>query len=50
MDVGNEFGLVGTYLPQHIIAIRLVMAGFFGAMIGFEERCTRVAQGCEPIF
>ena len=37
MDVGNEFGLVGTYLPQHIIAIRLVMAGFFGAMIGFER-------------
>ena len=37
MDVGNSFGLVETYLPQHIIALRLLMAAVFGAMIGFER-------------
>ncbi|MBF0677550.1 MAG: MgtC/SapB family protein [Devosia sp.] len=37
MEVGNSFGLVDTYLPQHIIAIRLVLAGIFGAIIGFER-------------
>lgn len=37
MEVGNSFGLVDTYLPQHIIAIRLVLAGMFGAFIGFER-------------
>jgi putative Mg2+ transporter-C (MgtC) family protein len=37
MEVGNSFGLVDTYLPQHIIAIRLVLASIFGAIIGFER-------------
>ncbi|MHA6691145.1 MgtC/SapB family protein [Devosia sp. A449] len=37
MDVGNEFGFVQTYLPQHIIAIRLLIAAVLGAMIGFER-------------
>lgn len=37
MDVGNEFGFVQTHLPQHIIAIRLLIAAFLGAMIGFER-------------
>lgn len=37
MDAGNEFGLVATYLPQHIIAIRLLLSALFGAMIGFER-------------
>jgi len=45
MDVGNEFGLVGTYLPQHIIAIRLVMAAIFGAMIGFERELNAGGAG-----
>ncbi|UJW87039.1 MgtC/SapB family protein [Devosia sp. SL43] len=44
MDVGNEFGFVQTYLPQHIIAIRLLIAAILGAMIGFErERNTAEA-------
>ena len=37
MDAGNEFGFVQTYLPQHIIAIRLLIAAVLGAMIGFER-------------
>ncbi|KQX40205.1 hypothetical protein ASD04_06100 [Devosia sp. Root436] len=37
MDVGNEFGFVQTYLPQHIIGIRLLIAAMLGAMIGFER-------------
>jgi len=37
MDIGNEFGLVPTYLPTHIIAIRLLIAAMLGAMIGFER-------------
>jgi putative Mg2+ transporter-C (MgtC) family protein len=35
MDAGNEFGFVATYLPAQIIAIRLLLAALFGAMIGF---------------
>ncbi|ODT67011.1 MAG: hypothetical protein ABS75_25875 [Pelagibacterium sp. SCN 63-23] len=45
MDVGNSFGLVETYLPQHIIAIRLVMAAIFGAMIGFERELNTAEAG-----
>lgn len=45
MDVGNEFGLVATYLPQHIIAIRLFMAAIFGAMIGFERELNTGGAG-----
>jgi len=37
MDSGNEIGFVQTYLPQHIIGIRLLIAAVFGAMIGFER-------------
>jgi putative Mg2+ transporter-C (MgtC) family protein len=37
MDVGNEWGYVHTYLPGHIIAIRLLIAAALGAMIGFER-------------
>jgi len=37
MDVGNEFGFVQTYLPQHIIAIRLLIAAILGGLIGFER-------------
>ncbi|MFC3703448.1 MgtC/SapB family protein [Devosia honganensis] len=45
MDVGNGFGLVETYLPLHIIAIRLVLAAFFGAMIGFEREMHTAEAG-----
>lgn len=45
MDVGNEFGFVETYLPQHIIAIRLLIAAVFGAMIGFEREVNTAEAG-----
>jgi putative Mg2+ transporter-C (MgtC) family protein len=45
MDVGNEFGFVATYLPQHIIAIRLLLAALFGAMIGFEREMNTAEAG-----
>ena len=45
MDVGNEFGFVQTYLPQHVIAIRLLIAAVFGAMIGFEREFNTAEAG-----
>lgn len=45
MDVGNEFGFVQTYLPQHIIAIRLLIAAGLGAMIGFERELNTAEAG-----
>ena len=45
MDVGNEFGFVATYLPLHIIAIRLFLAAVFGAMIGFEREMNTAEAG-----
>ncbi len=45
MDVGNEFGFVQTYLPQHIIAIRLLIAATLGAMIGFEREWNTAEAG-----
>ncbi|ODT78328.1 MAG: hypothetical protein ABS76_24145 [Pelagibacterium sp. SCN 64-44] len=45
MDIGNAYGLVDTYLPQHIIAIRLLMAAIFGAMIGFEREINTAEAG-----
>lgn len=45
MDVGNEFGFVQTYLPQHIIAIRLLIAAVLGAMIGFERELHTAEAG-----
>jgi putative Mg2+ transporter-C (MgtC) family protein len=45
MDVGNEFGFVQTFLPQHILAIRLILAAAFGAMIGFERELNTGGAG-----
>jgi putative Mg2+ transporter-C (MgtC) family protein len=45
MDVGNEFGFVQTYLPQHIIAIRLLIAAALGALIGFEREWNTAEAG-----
>lgn len=45
MDVGNELGFVQTYLPQHIIAIRLLIAAVLGAMIGFEREWNTAEAG-----
>lgn len=45
MDVGNEFGFVHTFVPQHIIAIRLLIAAVLGAMIGFEREWNTAEAG-----
>ena len=45
MDAGNDFGYVATYLPQHIIAIRLLIAVILGAIIGFEREVNTAAAG-----
>jgi putative Mg2+ transporter-C (MgtC) family protein len=45
MDFGNSYGLVDTYLPQHIIAIRIMLAAVFGAMIGFEREINTAGAG-----
>lgn len=45
MDSGNAFGLVDTYLPQHIIAIRLLIAAILGGMIGYEREMHTAEAG-----
>ena len=45
MDVGNSIGWVDTYLPCHIIAIRLGIAALLGAMIGFERELNTAEAG-----
>ena len=45
MDIGNEFGWVETYLPAHIIAIRLAIAAALGALIGFEREMNTAEAG-----
>jgi putative Mg2+ transporter-C (MgtC) family protein len=45
MDVGNSFGMVDTYLPLHIIAIRIAIAALFGAMIGLERELNTAEAG-----
>jgi len=37
MDIGNEWGMVDTYLPFHIIMLRLAMAALLGCVIGIER-------------
>lgn len=45
MDTGNSFGLTETYLPEYIIAIRLVIAALCGAVIGFEREVRTAEAG-----
>jgi putative Mg2+ transporter-C (MgtC) family protein len=45
MDIGNSFGLTQTYLPEHIIAIRLIIAALCGAVIGFEREVRTAEAG-----
>jgi putative Mg2+ transporter-C (MgtC) family protein len=45
MESGNSFGLVDTYLPEHIIAIRLTIAAVLGAIIGFERELNTAEAG-----
>jgi putative Mg2+ transporter-C (MgtC) family protein len=37
MDWATSLGYVDTHTPQHILAIRLLLAAVFGAVIGFER-------------
>lgn len=45
MEAGNSFGLVDTYLPQHIIFIRLGIAALLGGIIGFEREINTAEAG-----
>jgi len=45
MDTGNNFGLTSTYLPEHIMAIRLSIAALCGAVIGFEREVRTAEAG-----
>ncbi len=45
MDIGNSFGWVDTYLPAHIIAIRLAIAAMLGALIGVEREMNTAEAG-----
>jgi putative Mg2+ transporter-C (MgtC) family protein len=38
-------GFVDTHVPQHVILIRLVVAGLLGAFIGYEREAHNVAAG-----
>ena len=40
MDWAQGLGFVETHTPQHILAIRLLLAALFGGMIGFEREST----------
>lgn len=45
MDIGNEYGWVETFLPAHIIAIRLAIAAVLGGIIGFEREINTAEAG-----
>jgi len=45
MDIGNSFGLTETYLPQHIMAIRMIIAAICGAVVGFERELRTAEAG-----
>lgn len=45
MDEGNSFGMTDTYLSEHIMAIRLVIAAICGAVIGFERELRTAEAG-----
>lgn len=45
MDWVTTLGYVETQTPQQILAMRLLMAGVFGAMIGFEREGNNGSAG-----
>ena len=45
MDWATGLGYVDTHTPQHILAIRLLLAALFGAMIGFEREGANGSAG-----
>ena len=40
MDWASGLGYVDTGTPQHILAVRLLLAALFGGLIGFEREAT----------
>jgi putative Mg2+ transporter-C (MgtC) family protein len=40
MDWATGLGFVDTHTPQHVFAIRLLLAALFGGMIGFEREAS----------
>lgn len=44
MDL-SDIGYEATRTPQHIIAVRLILAAIFGAMIGFEREARNHSAG-----
>jgi putative Mg2+ transporter-C (MgtC) family protein len=45
MDWATGLGYVDTHTPQHILAVRLLLAAVFGAMIGFEREGNNGSAG-----
>lgn len=45
MDWAGGLGYVDTHTPQHIFAVRLLLAALFGGMIGFEREATNGSAG-----
>jgi putative Mg2+ transporter-C (MgtC) family protein len=45
MDWAAGLGYVDTHTPQHILAVRLLLAALFGGMIGFERESTNGSAG-----
>lgn len=45
MDWAAGLGYVDTHTPQHILAIRLLLAALLGAMIGFEREGNNGSAG-----
>ncbi|WDR05047.1 MgtC/SapB family protein [Devosia rhodophyticola] len=45
MDFGNSFGLVESYLPLHIVLIRLLIAAVLGGVIGIEREVHTAEAG-----
>ena len=40
MDWATALGIADTHTPQHVFAIRLLLAALFGGMIGFEREAS----------
>lgn len=40
MDWATGLGFVDTHTPQHVFAVRLLLAALFGGMIGFEREAS----------
>jgi len=45
VDWATAIGYVETSTPEHVLAVRLLLAALFGAMIGFEREATNGSAG-----